>query len=87
MSTIKINLTKLTGACVRTLTGKTGTAKPCLIIPLDAGLTIEKDSVYLKLKAFELTVKNGQTHFLKREVHPEEHINYNELPVIGGIKE
>jgi len=66
--------------------GKSGTEKPCLIIPLDSGLVIEDSKCYLLLQTFELNNPKGQTHFLKRKIHSTETINYNDLPVIGGIK-
>lgn len=86
MTEIKINLTKLAGSCVREMKGQSGTVKKCIIIPLDSGLVIEDKGVYLKLQAFELKDKKGQSHFLKRKIHTEENITYNDLPVIGGIK-
>jgi hypothetical protein len=84
---IKINLTKLTGACVRTLKGASGNEKQCIIIPLDSGLVMQDGKVYIIAQAFELTNKKGQSHFLKRKIEPEERLNYNDLQVIGGITE
>lgn len=86
MSEIKINLTKLPGSCIRTMRGQSGAEKPCIIIPLDSGLVVEDKSCYLLLQTFELTNPKGQTHFLKRKIHSSENLNYNDLPVIGGIK-
>ena len=92
MLQIKLNLTKLAGACVRNMKGSSGAVKPCLIIPLDSGLVIEDKSCYLYISAFELTNKKGQSHICKLKLSIDEYNalteqQRNDLPIIGGIKQ
>lgn len=90
---IKINLTKLSGAFVHMLTGKTGTKKKCLIIPLEeSGLYMQDGKVYIKVIGQELTNQKGQSHMIKLYIEPEQYhalseTERNKLPVIGGVKE
>lgn len=69
---VKIDLTKVNGAAVVNLKGKTST-KRCVVIPIeDAGLYEGVKGVYLDLIAFEMREpKNGSTHLLKRSVPKE----------------
>ncbi|MGC3979056.1 MAG: hypothetical protein QM751_13020 [Paludibacteraceae bacterium] len=86
---IKINLTKIKGACRLALQGKNG-IKECLVIPLDSiGLVHQNNSVYINLYAFELKDKKGQSHFIKQVFTVEQLDSLTDAErniVIGGIK-
>ena len=90
---IKINLTKLTGASLVNLQGKTAT-KQCLVIPIEnSGLFVGEKGVYLNCSAFELhEPKYGQTHLVKLSQEKEvwesmSDEERNALPILGGIKQ
>jgi len=90
---IRIGMLKLSGACVKTINGKTAT-KRCLIVPIDDNPCFflgEKDC-YLNLVAIGSTNSQyGDTHFVigdmpreLRESMTQE--QRNALPILGNIK-
>lgn len=87
---LKINLTKIKGAFLHNLIGKTDT-KLCLIIPIHGSMLEQTDKgIYLHLTGFELTNKKGQSHILKQTIPDELYYELNteqrnSYPVIGGI--
>ena len=90
---IKINLTKVKGAMLVNLTGKTGTVKECIVIPVeDSGLYKGEKGVYLNITAVEIREpKYAETHLLKRDIPKEEYEAMTEEQkkaedIIGGLK-
>jgi len=90
---IRLGMLKLSGACVRTIKGKTA-MKRCLIVPIDDNPCFflgEKDC-YLNLVAIESTNSQyGDTHFvvgdMPREVRESmTQEQRNALPILGNIK-
>ena len=93
MLSIRLGMLKLSGACVKTIKGKTA-LKRCLIVPIDDNPCFflgEKDC-YLNLVAIESTNSQyGDTHFvvgdMPREVRESmTQEQRNALPILGNIK-
>ena len=93
MLSIRLGMRKLSGACVKTIKGKTA-LKRCLIVPIDDNPCFflgEKDC-YLNLVAIESTNSQyGDTHFvvgdMPREVRESmTQEQRNALPILGNIK-
>lgn len=91
---IKIDLLKLGKAFVSNVTGKTGTTKRCLIIPIDdARLFVGERGVYLNLTGIETKEqKYGDTHCLKQNIEREVYDALTDeerkaLPILGGMHE
>lgn len=89
---IKIDLLKLSGACVRDLQGKTAT-KRCVIIPVDDNdIFVGKRGCYLDITAFEMTnPQYGETHLLKKDIPKAKRDAMSEeerraTPILGGLK-
>jgi len=90
---IKINLTRIPGAIYTKLTGRSGTQKNCIIIPVeDANLFIGEKGVYLDAVAIQYREqKYADSHFIKMSVPKEVFDSMSEeqrnaIPIIGGIK-
>ena len=89
---INVNLTKLRGAVVTNIKGRTAT-KLCVIIPVDeAGLYMGEKGAYLDLTAYYLTEpKYNETHMLKQKVDKNAYLAMGEeekrqQPIIGGMR-
>lgn len=81
---IKINLTKLPGVIFQQLTGKSGTKKDCIIIPIeDCNLFVGEKGVYLDLTAYGYKEqKYADTHFVKQSFSKEQIEGIKELALI-----
>ncbi len=81
---IKVNLTKLPGAIFQKLTGKSGTKKDCIIIPIeDCNLFVGEKGVYLDLTAYGYKEqKYSDTHFVKQSFSKEQIESIKELALI-----
>lgn len=90
---IKVDLSKLRGAAVINMKGKTAT-KRCLIIPVDEcpGIYVGQKGVYLNMIATELSaVHYGETHCIKTSLSRDEYQALDEegrraIPILGGMK-
>ena len=80
MLSIRLNLLRLAKSGLVNLTGKDGTVKKCLVIPVeDANLFVGKEGVYLDLTAFELQEKRfDQTHLVKQSLSKEMYSSLSE---------
>lgn len=90
---IKINLTKIPGAGVVELKGKSGAVKKCVYIPIEgADLYVGEKGVYLNTIAFEVKErKYSDTHFIKQSLSKEKYEALTEqqkkdMPIIGGVQ-
>lgn len=91
--TIKINLTRIKGAALVNLKGKTAT-KQCVILPVeDCGLFVGEKGAYLDLVALAYRdPKYDQSHFVKQSIDKDIYNAMTEeergtLPIIGSVKE
>ncbi len=91
--TIKMDLQKMKGVFLTTLTGKTAT-KRCLCIPIEENhLFVGEKGTYLDLTAIELKDgKYGDTHCIKQNFPKDvyERLSDEEkknLPIIGNMHE
>ncbi len=90
---IRVNLSRLTGAFVRNLKGSTATKK-CLIIPIDDSpcLYHGKKGVYLNTIAFELEEKKyDDTHIVKGGINKEQREKMTDeerrnQPILGSMR-
>lgn len=89
---IKVNLTKINGASLITLTGKSGKKKQGVFIPVeDAPLYIGEKGTYLNLIAFQTKEeKFNQTHFIKVSVDREAYDAMTKeereaIPIVGNV--
>ena len=89
---IKVNLTKIKGAALVNLQGKTS-KKQCIVIPVeDAGLYVGDKGVYLNLTAIGYREqKYEDSHFIKQSVSKEDYDamseeDRNAQPICGGVK-
>lgn len=89
---IQLNLTRLPGAFVSNLKGKTA-AKRCLCIPIeDANLFVGERGVYLNLNAWEMRERNafGNTHYIKPRLSRQAHEAMTDeqrkaIPIVGDM--
>lgn len=90
---IKIDLSKLSGASVVELTGRSGVPTKCVVIPVEANhIFVGQKGVYLDLCAFEMkNPKYEATHTLKqslpkavRDAMTDE--QRNSMPIVGDLK-
>ena len=90
---MKVNLTQLTGAFLKELTGRTAT-KRCIIIPVDdnPSMYVGEKGVYLNIAAFaNENPQYGDTHMLKpnlpkevREQMTDE--QRRQQPILGNMR-
>lgn len=90
---IKINLTRIKGASLVNLKGKSST-KQCVVLPVeDCGLYVGEKGAYIDLVALAYKEpKYEQTHFVKQSIDKEIYNALTEeergnLPIIGSVKE
>lgn len=90
---IKINLSKIPGAGVVNLTGKSGAVKKCVYIPIeDADLYVGEKGIYLNTTGLEIKdQKFADTHCIKLSVSKEKYEAMTEqqrkdMPIIGGVQ-
>lgn len=91
---IKINLTRIKGANLVNLKGKTDAVKQCVVLPVeDCGLFVGEKGVYIDIVAIPYKEpKHDQTHFIKQSIDKDIY-NYmteeerGNIPIIGGLKE
>ena len=90
---IKIDLSKLSGASVVELTGRSGVPTKCVVIPVEANhIFVGQKGVYLDLCAFEM--KNPQyeaTHTIKQSLPKAVRDSMTDeqrkaLPIVGDLK-
>ena len=91
---IKVDLLKLQGACMKNLTGRSGQAKRCIIIPVDdnPSMYLGEKGCYLSMSAFETQGSQyGNTHMVKPDIPKELREQMTEeqrmaVPVLGNMR-
>ena len=91
---IKVDLLKLQGACMKNLTGRSGQAKRCIIIPVDdnPSMYLGEKGCYLSMSAFETQGSQyGTTHMVKPDIPKELREQMTEeqrmaVPVLGNMR-
>ena len=91
---IKINVEKLQGACIRGLKGSSGVVKQCIIIPCDDNPCIFRGEkgTYLNITAIEMkNPKYDSTHVLKPDTPKEVYEQMSDeqrqaIPILGDMK-
>lgn len=91
---IKINLVKIKGAAVSTLSSKSGITKKCVVLPIeDADLYEGEKGIYLNLSAYVLSSRaNKQTHIIKQRFSEKvlsalSKEQKRAIPIIGDLRE
>ena len=89
---IKINLTKISGAHLLDLQGKSG-VKKCIVLPVDdCNLFVGEKGVYLDLTGIEYKEqKFDDSHFIKQSISKEVYSTMTKeqqdaIPICGGVK-
>ena len=95
MSNININLNLSAFLCgIKEITGKSGIAKKCLIIPIEDNYLISgKNGVYANLIAFELKERKADskdTHLIKQSFSQEQMAKFSDeekkiMPIFGNL--
>lgn len=91
---LKLNLAKLSGFGKITLTGKSGQAKRCVVLPIDENFIFEgEQGTYLDLACIENNNSQyGDTHFVTRNKTEKERATEKttgerlRLPILGNLK-